>query len=125
VDVVPWVNSYKYHLPILEFEPDFSIAPLVPNYFNFSKSDIKYIEACAYQAVFMGSVFTNGMPSPYDNCMVKVPDNFTPEQIEEQMWKHCEPEIFNKIIRDQYEMLEKDGRWLESDAYINQLTKIF
>ena len=121
---VGWLNSYQYHLPILEYQPDFSIAPLVPNYFNYSKSDIKYIETCAFGAVFMGSTFTNGMPSPYDHALVNFPDNCTVSDIENRVNELCEPEAFNKVVLDQYEYLDREGRWLECEKYINNLTKI-
>lgn len=122
---VGWLNSYQYHLPILEYKPDFSIAPLVPNYFNYSKSDIRYIETCAFGAVFMGSVFTNGMPSPYDNASITLPDNCTVSDIEAKVDELSYPENFNDIIQKQYQYMEQAGRWLESEQYVNMLTKIF
>ncbi len=125
IHTVGWLNSYQYHLPILEYKPDFSIAPLVPNYFNYSKSDIRYIETCAFGAIFMGSTFTNGMPSPYDNTVVKFPDNCTVKDIEDKVSELCEPEAFNKIITDQYDYLDREGRWLECEKYVNLMTKIF
>ena len=122
---VGWLNSYQYHLPILEYQPDFSIAPLVPNYFNYSKSDIRYIETCAFGAVFMGTTFTNEMPSPYDTASVTFPDNCKVEDIEKKVDELCNPEVFNKIIRQQYDYMDNNGRWMEDEKYINLLTRIF
>lgn len=122
---VGWLNSYQYHLPILEYKPDFSIAPLVPNYFNYSKSDIRYIETCAFGAVFVGSTFTNGMPSPYDGCPVTLPDNCTVTDIEKTINHYSEPENYNAIIKKQYAYMDAAGRWLDCEKYINFLTKIF
>lgn len=127
IKMVPWLNSYQYHLPIQEFRPDFSFAPLVPNYFNYSKSDIRYIETCAFGAVFMGtSPFENGMPSPYDNVIVKIPEKCTVAEIEDRVFNDlCHPAIFNKVITDQYDYINREGRWLESRKNIDLLTKIF
>lgn len=127
IKMIPWLNSYQYHLPILEWKPDFSFAPLVPNYFNYAKSDIRYIETCAFGAVFMGTApFSNGMPSPYDNVIVKFPDTCTVKDIEDRVFGDLsQPEIFNRIIDEQYAYLNREGRWLESEKYINTLTKIF
>jgi hypothetical protein len=125
ITAVPWQNSYQYHLPIQEYKPDFSIAPLVPNYFNYSKSDIKYIETCAFGAVFIGTKFTNGMPSPYDNAIITLPDKCTVADIEKTIAQYCEPENFNSIIKKQYAYMDAAGRWLDCEKYVNFLTKIF
>ena len=125
IHTVPWLNSYQYHLPILEYKPDFSIAPLVPNYFNYSKSDIRFIESCAFGGLFMGTKFTNNMPSPYDNTFATMPDNCTVKDIEDKVDMLSYPEAFNKVIKDQYDYMDHEGRWLECEKYINLLTKIF
>ena len=122
---IGWLNSYQYHLPILEYQPDFSIAPLVPNYFNYSKSDIRYIETCAFGSVFMGTTFTNGMPSPYDGAVVTLPDNCTVQDIENRVDELCNPDVYNNVIKRQYDYMEDAGRWMESEKNVNLLTKIF
>jgi hypothetical protein len=125
ITLIPWQNSYQYHLPILEYRPDFWIAPLVPNYFNYSKSDISYITAAASGAVFIGSVFDD-MPSPYDNALVSVKSGCSASDIERLMFNELvEPENYNKIVGAQWDMLDRDGRWLESKRNVNLLTKIF
>ena len=125
IKIIPWVNSYQYHLPIKVAKPDFGIAPLVPNYFNYSKSHIKYQEYCALGIVGLGTVFTNGKPSPYDVCQVKVPDNVTSQQIDQIFWPLCEPEKYNSILQTQYQQMEAGGWWLESPQYIKLLMSIF
>ncbi len=125
IRVVGWLNSWQYHIPVLDFKPDFSIAPLIPNYFNYCKSDIRYVESCAYGALFMGSTFTNGRPSPYDDTFVKFPDNCTVKDIEDRVFGELvEPDSYNKIIRDQYNWIEKEQRWMESRGYVNRLIDI-
>jgi len=129
IKVIDWVNTYQYPQVIRESRPDFSIGPLVPNYFNYSKSDLKAIESYAYGAVFIGSTW-NGTefeknPSPYDDCPVNVPYNITVEELDRQFWELTEPDNYNRIIKQQYEILDNTGRWLESEKYINMMTQIF
>jgi len=125
IKIIPWVNSYQYHLPIKEFKPHFSIAPLVPNYFNYSKSNLRLLEASAAGAICMGSVFTNGQPSPYDENFVKVPDNVTVQDIDDIFWSLTEPNVFNDIIQKQYQYLDQNGKWTESPMFINSFASLF
>jgi hypothetical protein len=128
IKVIEWVNSYQYHLPIKDVRPDFMIGPLVPNYFNFSKSDIKAIEAYAIGAVFIGNTWKgtkySKFPSPYDNCPVNVPYDINFQDLDKIFWELTIPENYNKIIKQQYQILDIDGRWLESEKYIKMLTDI-
>jgi hypothetical protein len=122
---IGWVNSYQYAIPILDFKPDFSIMPLVPNYFNYSKSDLKAIEAYAYGAIAVGtSPFSTGKPSPYDDIFCKLPDTCTVEDIEKKIDEFTEPEMFNKTLLSQYKYLVNEGRFLESAKHINYLVSI-
>lgn len=122
---INWVGSYKYHLPVLEYGADFAIGPLVPNYFNYSKSCIKMQEAYASGSVFIGSTFQNGFPSPYDEGLITVPYNCSVEDIEQQINKLCEPSEYNSIIEKQYEMLQNKGWFTESRKFVNQLVELF
>jgi len=122
---VDWVNSYQFHVPFQRFRPDIGLAPLVPNYFNYSKSDLKFVEYSAAGCIATGSVFTNGKPSPYDNNIVKFPDNITVEQLDEEMNKLYEPDEFNRVIKAQYDWLQNAGRWLEDPKYLNNFLELF
>lgn len=124
ITVIPWLNSYQYHLAIKNINPDFGIAPLVPNYFNYSKSCIKYQEYCAVGAVGIGTYFTNNKPSPYDVCKVKVPDNITVDEIEQLFDRITEPDEYNKILYEQYNQLINEDWYTESSGYINKFLKI-
>lgn len=125
ITVVPWLNSYQYHLAILNIRPDFGIAPLVPNYFNYSKSAIKYQEYCAVGALGIGTTFKNGRPSPYDICQVKVPDTITINQINDLFSKLCEPNTYNNIIKKQYDQMMNENWYTESQGYVKMLMEIF
>lgn len=125
INVIEWVDSFRYHMVVKSLNADFGIAPLVPNNFNHSKSDIKHIELCTQGVASIGTVFTNGKPSPYDNNEITLPDNCTIEDIDAVFNKYCEPEAYNQVVKNQYEMMKRDGRYLESPQYVNLLTSIF
>jgi len=124
IKIVGWVNSYQYHLPIKDFRADIGIAPLVPNYFNYSKSDIKHIEYCALGILSIGTVFTNGKPSPYDNNFLKVNNNCSVQDIDKLVDEYTEPNNYNRIIKQQYEMMDNTGRFLESEKYVKMWTEL-
>lgn len=116
---IEWTTTFMYHIPIKEFRPDFTIAPLVPNFFNYAKSDLKMIEAYAYGSVFIGTTFKNNQPSPYDNSFLKTYNDITVEEIDEMFWKLTEPEVYNDLIKQQYNCLDTTGRWLESKECVD------
>jgi len=124
IKVINWVSSFDYHNIVKNQRADILIGPLVPNDFNHAKSDIKYIESCAASVPFIGTTFTNGKPSPYDNCLLTVKDNCTVDDIEEIVEKLKDPEFHNDIKNRQFNMLEKEGRWMESRKYIQQWINI-
>lgn len=125
ITVYNWVNSLKYPDVIREVNADFGIAPLVPNYFNYSKSSIKYQEYCVAGIVGVGSVFTNGEPSPYDIALTTAPDDVTVEMLDDLFFnKLSEPDTYNKLLDEQYQQVE-DNSWItESPGYINLMTSI-
>jgi len=110
---------------LLRYRPHFSIGPLVPNRFNYCKSDIKAIEAYATGSVFIGTApFYNGKPSPYDNCFLKLHDRCSVQDIENMIEEHTNPDKFNDIINKQYQYLIDAGRYTESPKFINYLLSI-
>jgi hypothetical protein len=123
--MIGWLNSYQYHLPIIHYKPDFGVGPLVPNYFNFSKSNIKALENYACGSAFIGSIFRNGMPSPYDDNFIKLFDNCSVKDIEETVEYNCYPEHYNSVIQKQYKYLNDEGRWLESKKFVDLLCSTF
>lgn len=118
---VGWFNSYQYHLGVIAQRADFSIGPLVPNEFNRSKSDIKAIEAYASGAAFIGTTFSDGTVSPYDDTFIQVKNDCDVKEIEEKIEKYSRPENFNDILCKQYAYLVQDGRYTESPKFIEQL----
>jgi len=124
IKVVDWVDSFRYHIAVKEQKAHFGIMPLVPNNFNHGKSDIKYIEHSADGVVALGSIFTNGKPSPYDNCEVTVPDNVSVQDIDDIFWPLTEPENFNKVKNAQYNKLNNEARFIEHPEYVKYLTSL-
>jgi hypothetical protein len=120
IHVIEWVNSFQYHIPILKFKADFCFMPLVPNYFNYGKSQIKYLESCVAGSIGVGSTFTNGKPSPYEDSIVKIPDNWSINQFDEKIKEYSEIELFNKTIQEQYKYIDENNYWTESESFINK-----
>ena len=124
IKIVDWVDSFRYHIAVKEQKAHFGIMPLVPNNFNHGKSDIKAIEHYADGVVCVGTTFTNGKPSPYDNNPVTLPDNCSVEDIEKLFDYLCEPENFNKVKNEQYNKLNNEARFIEHPDYVKYLTSL-
>ena len=117
IQLHPWQSTDLYIGEYNRIRPDIVIAPLKNNIFNRCKSKLKFTECCASGAILMGSDFED---SPY-NCihpLCKVPDNPTREQLNavfnniKSHWK--------EIIEWQYEFINKNGEWLESEDHLNK-----
>jgi len=122
IQVIGWLNSYQYHLGVKAINADFAIGPLVRNNFNYSKSYIKYQEMCAIGVPFIGSVFTNGKPSPYDICELKVTDNCKVEDIEKIVFNLSNNlDEYNNVMKKQYDWMDRSGGYLESPKYVQML----
>ena len=124
IQIVDWVPSYHYHMAIKSLKADIGISPLVPNYFNYSKSAIKYQEYCVSGIVGVATVFDNGNMSPYDVSVVKAKDNITIDEIESLIDDLTEPETYNKVLDAQYQQVIDESWITESAGYINRITKI-
>jgi len=124
ITVYDWVNSLHYPNVVNSIKADFGIAPLVPNYFNYSKSAIKYQEYCVAGAIGIGTTFTNGQPSPYDISITTAPDDITVEGIDDMFDRLCEPEEYNRILDLQYKQIIDNDWMTESAGYVNLLTSI-
>ncbi len=125
IKVIDWLNSYQYHVVVKEQNADFGICPLTPNNFNYSKSDLKQIEYYASGSVCIGTVFDNGMPSPYDSGILNVKDTCTVDDIWKIVNDHRNPDKYNEVIKQQYTKMIQGHRYTEDPVYINQLLKIF
>lgn len=122
IQVIPWLNSYMYQTGVKSARADIAIGPLVRNNFNYSKSYIKYQESCAEGIPFIGSVFTNNKPSPYDVCLLKTNDMVTVSEIENLVFGLCsDVDKYNLIVVNQYKWMDESSGYLESQGYIQKL----
>jgi hypothetical protein len=121
IKVINWVNSFQYHHVVKDVNADFGIMPIVPNNFNHSKSDIKAIELYTCGVVCIGTTFTNGKPSPYDNNPLTLPDNCSVEDIDRLIAKYSKVDNYNKILDTQYNKMIKEHRYIEDPAYVKLL----
>lgn len=125
IKVLEWVNSFQHSQAVMGCRTDFLVAPLIENYFNSSKSDIKYVEASSSGNLFIGSVFSSGrLPSPYDKCPVTISDKCSVKDIEDTIDRYSEPEEYNRILKIQYEWMRTEGRYLESAKNVERWTSI-
>jgi hypothetical protein len=124
ITIYNWVGSFDYHTLLKNIRPDIGIMPLVPNNFNYGKSDIKYLEFIAVGCPTIGTVFTNGNPSPYDVCQETLTDTCTVQQIKDRIKSICSPDHYNKVKNAQYQWMRDNGRWMEDPKYINLMLKI-
>lgn len=123
ITVIPWLNSYQYHNGVIGTKADFIIGPLVPNNFNYSKSYIKYQESCAVGVPFIGTNFTNGKPSPYDVCKIRVTEKVKVKDLEDIVFGLSKDiATYNKVVREQYEWMDRTGGYMESAKYVKLLT---
>lgn len=123
IHVIDWVNSYQYHLAVKDTKADIAFGPLVPNNFNYSKSFIKATESYAAGMPFIGTTFSNGMPSPYDTNLINVKDTATVDEIRAVIDSLKDPNVFNSIVQQQYNILVEGGFYTETakavERYMN------
>jgi len=121
IHVIDWVGSFQYHHAVRDINADFAIMPLVPNNFNYSKSDIKAVELYSCGVACIGTTFTNGKPSPYDNNPLTLPDTCTVSDIDSLVSKYCKMDAYNKVLEIQYNKMNKEHRYLEDPVYVKLL----
>lgn len=112
--VYDWTDmiTYAHNFYNIAQQNKFVIAPLADNFFNWCKSDLKYLECCAVGRVCLVTDFENS-PYHYAHELQKIPLKATAKQIEyamEQCDKHYE-----EIVEYQYEYL--NNRWLELNIH--------
>jgi len=120
-----WINTLHYPHLIKSFNTDFGISPIVDNIFNYAKSPLKYQEYCVSGIVGIGTVFDDNKNSPYEVSITKVSNNITVDEIDDLVFnKLVYPEVYNKIIADQYTSVVDNGWNTENKNYINKLLSI-
>lgn len=124
---VPWSDSHTFPRKFMELHADFSIASLIDNPFNKCKSSLRFTEACACGCVFIGNIFAKNDDSPYreihQDC--KFTDISTVDQIDDMFWKLTKKDKYNEVLDWQYEFINNNSCWLESDGHINEMLAMF
>lgn len=119
----PPTPSIMWPLRIRDIAPDIYLGPLVDHPFNRAKSDLKYSEACAIGAAFVGSYWEPFCPYAAQHETCRVTADTTPEQLQEKVDKICEPEIYNSIMEHQHQFIQ--NMWLEASPNLTYvLSKI-
>lgn len=127
IQYIPWADSHTFPRKFMEVHADFSIASLIDNQFNRCKSSLRFTEACACGCVFMGNIFSNNDYSPYNEIHeeCKFTDKSTVDQIDNIFWKLCKKDKYNEILDWQYNYINNNSCWLESDSHINEMLDMF
>lgn len=124
IEIIEWVNSYNYHLAVKGAKADFGIMPLIENDFNRAKSNLKFLEYAAAGIVGIGTTFTDGSLSPYYDMPIKVTCDTTVDEIDSVFKEVSQPDLYNNILKKQYDYLKEKDHWLESPNYINRFLKV-
>jgi hypothetical protein len=110
VEFVPWKRIYEYGEAISNLNINMMVAPLQDNIFNRSKSDLKYIEACAYGLpIACQDIVT------YSNAPIKF--NTGDEMINQIEVTLKDVDKYRAICKKARQYAET--RWLESDENID------
>lgn len=117
IEYIPWNSCDLYVNTVKNVNADISIAPLQENIFNKCKSDLRFLEACAGDMLFMGTVFPDG---PYRELTFgRIYENSTFEDINAVY----EELIKNKaiILKNQKEFIIHNNRYIEDgiNNYMN------
>lgn len=127
IKVLPWLNSFNYHLAVMGEKAHFGIMPLVPNMFNVGKSNLKFLEFAASRILSFGCYFKEGYKGyqgPYYDLPVKLDWRCSLEEIEKAVEYYSLPENYNRIIDEQLKYLDVNGHWLESKKYVDDFLTI-
>ena len=119
IQVINWVDCNTYPRTVMALHADFQLAPLVDNDFNRCKSSLRFTESCASGSVLLGTVFPG---SPYmeipKECQVKT--NVTIDELDAQFWNLCKKDNYNRILNAQYDFINRNQCWTESQGHINE-----
>ena len=116
IEFYQWTNLYDYPRLVKKVKPNVLVAPLVDNVFNRSKSDLKFIEGCAF-----------GIPAicqdlcTYENAFYKFGTGA--EMVDQIDHVMKDKNTFMKAVR-KGRMLA-DQRWLENPDNIDKYTELY
>jgi O-antigen biosynthesis protein len=116
MEFVPWMPLYDYPAAIQQLKPNVLVAPLQDNTFNRAKSDLKYIEACAFGIPAVCQDITT-----YSNA----PFRFTTgdEMIDQIKAVTKDKNTYMKIGRQGHRIAQT--RWLENPDNLNKYSELY
>ena len=122
IETSPWLDTPNYAAFMTRMQPDIILAPLAENDFNRSKSRLKCAEGFAIGAIVVGTVFEY---SPYEvlHPYCQIPVNPTTDQLE-TVFKNIK-EHWKEILDYQYDWINKNGEFMESEEHINKYLTAF
>jgi len=116
IEFVPWMPLYDYPKSFYDLKPNVLVAPLHDNTFNRAKSDLKYIEACAYGIPAICQDLDTYQNAPYrfttGDEMVDLIDAVTKDKT-----------TYMKAARKG--RLVAEGRWLENPDNIGKYHELY
>lgn len=116
IEFYPWTTLYEYPRLVQKIRPNVMVAPLQDNIFNRCKSDLKYIEGCAF-----------GIPTicqdmcTYDNAMYKF--NTGAEMVDQIDSLMSDKNKYMKAVRRGREVI--NDRWLENPENIGKYHELY
>jgi len=116
IEYHPWVPLYDYPRLIKKIRPNVMVAPLIDNIFNRCKSDLKYIEGCAF-----------GIPAicqdmcTYENAVYKFHTGSEMTDHIDALMK--DKTTYMKAVRKGREVIET--RWLENPDNIQKYVELY
>lgn len=116
MEFVPWMPLYDYPSAIQRLKPNVLVAPLQDNTFNRAKSDLKYIEACAFGIPAVCQDITT-----YSNA----PFRFTTgdEMIDQIKSVTKDKSTYMKIGRQGNQLVQT--RWLENHDNLDKYAELY
>ena len=116
IEFYQWTNLYDYPRLVKKVKPNVLVAPLVDNVFNRSKSDLKFVEGCAF-----------GVPAicqdlcTYEDAFFKFKTGS--EMVDQIDHVMKDKNTFMKIVRKGRMLADK--RWLENPENIDKYTELY
>lgn len=116
IEYYPWVNLYEYPRLVQKVRANVMVAPLTDNTFNRAKSDLKFIEGCAF-----------GIPAicqdlcTYENAFFKFKTG--EEMIDQIDHLMSDKTDYMKVVRKGRQYI--DTRWLEHPDNMGKYTELY
>jgi len=116
IEFHPWVPLYDYPRLVKRLKVNCMVAPLQDNTFNRAKSDIKYVEACAFGIPIACQDIGTYDQAPYKfttgDEMIDLVNSFVSDQ-----------QTYMKSCRKAYQYART--RWLENDENIDKYVELY